>query len=70
MKAKYIEENKSYFPTERSFVHIKFRADDYDIYITKVNPSGIEFICDNDLKLKVGDEFKIVKADKILEVVL
>lgn len=53
--------------SEKSFVYITYGAREHDIFITKITRKGleevIEFVGDNELKLPIGAEFFIGKAN-------
>ena len=67
MKAKVITQLSKCHMAEKSFVYITYGSREHDIFITKVTKKGmeeiIEFVGDNELKLPIGAEFFIGKAN-------
>ena len=67
MKAEVVTQLQKCHLAEKSFVYITYGAKEHDIFITKITRKGleevIEFIGDNELKIPVGAEFFIGKAN-------
>ena len=67
MKAKVVTQLQKCHLAEKSFVYITYGAKEHDIFITKITRKGleevIEFVGDNELKIPVGAEFFIGKAN-------
>lgn len=67
MKAKVVTQLQKCHLAEKSFVYITYGAKEHDIFITKIIRKGleevIEFVGDNELKLPIGAEFFIGKAN-------
>jgi hypothetical protein len=67
MKAKVITQLEKCHLAEKSFVYITYGSREHDIFITKITKNAlgevIEFVGDNELKLPVGAEFFIGKAN-------
>lgn len=67
MKAKVVTQLQKCHLAEKSFVYITYGAREHDIFITKITRKGlgevIEFVGDNELKLPIGAEFFIGKAN-------
>lgn len=67
MKAKVITQLEKCHLAEKSFVYITYGSAEHDIFITKIIRNAlnesIEFVGDNNLKLPIGAEFYIGKAN-------
>ena len=67
MKAKIITQLQKCHLAEKSFVYITYGSAEHDIFITKITRNAlnesIEFVGDSGLKLPIGAEFYIGKAN-------